>query len=231
MNDISVILTVWKRDNLKEQLDAILNQTANINEIYVYQNESWVDISELKSKYNFTHIHSDKNFKFHGRFVLPLLFDTKYTAIFDDDTIPAKNWLSHCKELCDEKNCIVGSNYRNYNGNSGGLCDGKFNNKPVMGDIVGHCWFFKTKWIHHMWRNEAYTFENGEDIHFCASCKIYGGIDSYLPTQTKEEKHNWGDTNPVLGTDEHSTWKTHTHNSIRTELYHHWQKKGWICNQ
>lgn len=231
MSDISVILTVWKRDNLEKQLEAIKNQTENVVDVYVYQNESWIDVSKLKSKYNFTHIHSDKNFKFHGRFTIPLLLDTKYTAIFDDDTIPANNWLTHCKKLCDSRNCIVGANYRNYNGNGGGLCDGKYNNEPIKGDIVGHCWFFKTEWIHYMWREKAYTFENGEDLHFCASCKIHGDIDSYLPTQTINERNNWGDTTPVLGSDEHSTWKTPTHNSIRKELYEYWQKKGWVCNK
>ena len=45
---ISVILTVWKRDNLEEQLQAIKNQTADVSDIYVYQNESHVDIEYLK---------------------------------------------------------------------------------------------------------------------------------------------------------------------------------------
>ena len=43
MNDkITVILTVWKRNNLEEQLKSILNQTADLADIYVYQNESHV---------------------------------------------------------------------------------------------------------------------------------------------------------------------------------------------
>ena len=71
---INVILTVWKRNNLEEQLEMISKQTADISDVYVYQNESHFDISHLKSKYNFKHVHSkDMNFKFHGRFTLPLL--------------------------------------------------------------------------------------------------------------------------------------------------------------
>ena len=233
MNDkINVILTVWKRHNLEEQLEAIFNQTADIDTVYVYQNESHVDITHLKSKYDFQHVHMrDTNFKFHGRFTLPLLFETKYTAIFDDDTIPNKGWLQHCKNLCDEKNCIVGANCRNYNGKgSCGLCDGILNTEPVKCDIVGHCWFFKTEWIHHMWREQAFTFENGEDIHFCAACQIYGGIDSYLPSQTQTDVDNWGDTKPMLGTDEIATWRKPEHNSTRDQLYRHWISKGWKTN-
>ena len=64
MSDISVILTVWNRNNLATQLEYITNQTADISDIYVYQNESHVDITSLKDKYNFKHIHSkDVNFK------------------------------------------------------------------------------------------------------------------------------------------------------------------------
>ena len=232
MGDINVILTVWKRDNLEEQLHAISSQTANVGDVYVYQNESHVDISKLKTKYKFKHVHSeDMNFKFHGRFTLPLLFDSEYTAIFDDDTIPANNWLSHCKELCDEKNCIVGANCRNHNGFGCGLCDGMFNDNPIKCDIVGHCWFFKTTWINYMWRESAPTFDNGEDIHFCASCQIHGNIETYLPTQTINEKHNWGDINPTLGVDQHATWNTPTHNDIRSFLYDYWKERGWKCKR
>ena len=225
---INVILTVWKRNNLEEQLEAIQNQTVDVDQIYVYQNESHIDITSLKEKYNFKHVHSkDMNFKFHGRFTLPLLFDTEFTAIFDDDTIPNSGWLEHCRKLCLQKNCIVGANCRNYNGFGSGLCDGKLNDTPIKCDIVGHCWFFRTEWIHYMWKEHPPTYENGEDIHFCASCKIHGGIDSYLPTQTIEHQENWGDTKPILGADENATWKKSEHNSLRKELYEYWIGKGW----
>ena len=95
MNDnINVILTVWKRDNLKVQLDAIQNQTANINEIYVYQNESHVDINYLKKDYKFNHVHSvDVNFKFHGRFTLPLLFNSLFDPCMENAHYPVIFYL------------------------------------------------------------------------------------------------------------------------------------------
>ena len=227
MSDISVILTVWKRENLAKQLECIKNQTVDISDIYVYQNESHIDITYLKDKYNFKHIHSkDVNFKFHGRFTLPLLFSTTYTAIFDDDTMPNKGWLDHCKKLCEEKNCILGANCRRRTGFGAGLCDGKFNNDLVEGDIVGHSWFFKTSWIHYMWREPAPTFENGEDIHFCAACKIHGGIRSYLPPQSKNDPDSWGDAQYSLGNDEYATWKRKGHTSDRFAIYDYWIEKG-----
>ena len=226
MNDISVILTVWKRNNLEHQLKSIYNQTANVADVYVYQNESHVDISGLKEKYNFKHVHSkDTNFKFHGRFTLPLLFNTKYTAIFDDDTIPGPKWLEHCEELCEEKNCIVGANGRNYK-KKGYDCGGG-NNYAIKCDVVGHCWFFKTEWVHYMWRDKPPTYDNGEDIHLCATCKIHGNIDSYFPSQPNDRLEVWGDTEQYLGQDDHAQYKKLDHTDLRWSLYEYWIQKGW----
>ena len=222
---INVILTVWKRNNLEEQLEAISKQTADISEVYVYQNESHVDISHLKSKYNFNHVHSkDMNFKFHGRFTLPLLFTSEYTVIFDDDTIPNVGWLKHCLEVSKKRNCIVGGNGRNYSGIGDRDCCG--GHEDVAVDIVGHCWFFKTEWIHHMWRDPVVTFDNGEDIQLCASAKVYGDIDSYFPSQSSPEI--WGDIKQQqLGVDEHASFKRGGHTETRQKLYEHWMRKGW----
>ena len=227
MKDISVILTVWKRDNLERQLLSLAEQSdVNISEVYVYQNESHIDIEYLKDKFEFTHIHcKNKNFKFHGRFTLQLLFQTEFTAIFDDDTIPNPLWLSHCQKLCEQKNCIVGANCRNYR-RSGYDC-GCGNTEHVKCDIVGHCWFFKTKWSHYMWREKPPTYENGEDIHFCASCNIHGNIDTYFPSQPNDNPWVWGDTQQVLGCDEHATWKKTGHTDQRWGIYEYWIKKGW----
>ena len=227
MSDISVILTVWKRNNLATQLEYITNQTADISDIYVYQNESHVDITSLKDKYNFKHIHSkDVNFKFHGRFVLPLLFDTTYTAIFDDDTMPNKGWLDHCKKLCEEKNCIVGANCRTHDDSIELNC-GDGNTDPVECDIVGHCWFFKTKWIHYMWREKPISYDNGEDIHLCATCNIFGGIKTYFPAQPNDQPEVWGDAHQQFGMDEHASYKRNDHNKQRHDLYSYWIDKGW----
>lgn len=231
MNDISVILTVWKRRHLERQLKSIYNQTADISNIYVYQNESHVDISSLHEKYKFNHIHSkDVNFKFHGRFTLPLLFNTKYTAIFDDDTIPNKKWLEYCVSVCEEKNGIIGANGRNYSKNP--LCRGPGDNthEHTKCDIVGHCWFFKTDWIHYMWKENPPTYDNGEDIHFCAACKMHGNIDAYYPAQPNDNREIWGDTAGELHVDAVATCMTANHNSIRNDLYKYWIDKGWKVN-
>ena len=225
---ISVILTVWKRDNFLQQANAIKNQTAKVDRIVVYQNENHVDLEQYQDG-SWEHIRSSTNLKYHGRFTLPLLFTSEYTAIFDDDTIPAPKWLEHCITTSNDLNCIVGANGRNRSGRgSVGICDGRANEEPVRCDIVGHCWFFKTKWINYMWREPTVSFSTGEDIQFCASAKLYGNIDSFVPSQPIKQPEVWGDTNPLLGTDEHASWKLPHHNPDREKLYDHYSKLGWV---
>lgn len=48
------------------------------------------------------------NYKYHGRFALALLFDTEYTFILDDDTIPQPKWLEASVDLSRKRNAIVG---------------------------------------------------------------------------------------------------------------------------
>ena len=58
MDEISVIFTVWKRNNLEKQFIALEQQQGvSVKEVYVYQNESHVDLEPLKEQWQFTHIH------------------------------------------------------------------------------------------------------------------------------------------------------------------------------
>ena len=152
-DEITVILTVWKRNNLSQQISQLVNQTKKPYQIWIYQNESHLDLSipeQVKRQFNISVIQSrDINFKFHGRFVLPLLCDTEYVAIFDDDTIPGSKWLENCLDTSKRNNCIVGANGRTMK--SGfqdsdeqhmlALGDGKPIEKETQVDFVGHCWF------------------------------------------------------------------------------------------
>jgi hypothetical protein len=237
MNDITVILTVWKRNNLAEQLDRIVNQTKKADRIIIYQNENHLNIDfpeALKKEYNIQIIQSkDFNFKFHGRFTIPLLLDTEYCAIFDDDTMPNENWLQNCLETSKRLNCIVGANGRTVakEGYYIGTGDGNAVEQETKVDFVGHCWFFKTEWIRNMWRDKHFSYENGEDIHLAASCKVYQDIDCYVPRMPMKDQSLWGDTKPVLGTDEHASYKKNNHTETRNNIIKAWVEKGWKLTQ
>jgi len=238
-NEVTVILTVWKRNNLQKQLNYILNQTKTPSQILVYQNESHliVDIPlDVKKKYNISLIQSqDINFKFHGRFVLPLLVDTEYTAIFDDDTMPGPRWLENCLETSKRNNCIVGANGRTLKpdfeeltaATTYGFGDGASVEEELEVDFVGHCWFFKTEWCKNLWIDRPLSWDNGEDIHFAAACQIYNQIRCFVPKMPAQDKSVWGDLESQLGRDEHASWKRHDHEKLRSDIIRYWCKKGW----
>tara|TARA_Y100000385_G_scaffold224978_1_gene235305 strand:+ start:752 stop:1483 length:732 start_codon:yes stop_codon:yes gene_type:complete len=233
MSDIAVILTVWKRNNLSEQLQRIIRQTEKPSRIIIFQNENHltIDIPEdVKTKHNVQVIQSkDFNFKFHGRFTIPLILDSEYCAIFDDDTMPNKNWLKNCLETSKRLNCIVGANGRNLSKEGRYLCfgDGAAVEQETKVDFVGHCWFFKTEWIRNMWRDKHFSYENGEDIHLAASCKVHQNIDCYVPRMPTKDESCWGDTQGWLGMDEHASYKKNEHQETRHSIITSWVKKGW----
>lgn len=226
--DTTCILTVYKRPYTEEQIQCILKQTVPSN-LIIWQNGDFIDISPLKDKYNFIHVHSNHNYKFHGRFTIPLLLNTKYVCIFDDDTMPKSKWLEKCRRSCEEKNAIIGRNGRNIRTLSrqeGPVPKGA----DLKVDFVGHSWFFKREWIHHMWKEQASTFENGEDIHFCASAKINGDIDSYIAgSNDPEEQAVQNGKDGSYGNDEfaHYIKNKKNHTPIRRQVWTHWLKKGW----
>lgn len=58
-------------------------------------------------------VQFEGNTRFHGRFMLPLMFVTEYTVIWDDDVMCGPDWLSNCRRA-SKKFCgaLVGGNGR-----------------------------------------------------------------------------------------------------------------------
>ena len=189
---ITVILTVYQRNYLYEQLIAACTQTLVPYEIIVFQNEQRRDImsivAQIKLQFKSIIINvitTTKNLKFHGRFLLPFVIETDYTSIWDDDIIPGPRWLERAVNTSRVLNdSLVGANGRNVHRIShfdtiqksvGDSC-------PVAEtqvDFVGHSWTFPTDMIRILWEFEWLTFETGEDMQFAFALQKYG-IKSYV---------------------------------------------------
>lgn len=228
MKEILVILTAYKRNYFKEQIEAIKSQkNVIIKDIVLWQNESHLDLDYLR-EYGVKIIKSDINFKYHGRFMIPLLYDkVEYTAIFDDDTIPTCGWLENAIRCVDKYNCIAGQNGRTYNWLTkrfvGGGDDGRLN-EDTMYDLVGHCWVFKTEMIRTLWAQKQVSYETGEDMQFCLSAKYHLNVDSYCVQQLP---HNSGQTKWKYGDDNLASFKAmgENHHLLRSEIFEHWANK------
>lgn len=235
---ILVVLTQWKRNNLDRQLESIYNQTLKPDYIVVFQNESHIDITELKQKYSFVHIHNTNyNTKFFGRFAACFSFPVDICLVIDDDLVPGRQCIETFVTECLRLNGIMGGNGRigTLNPNSNTLYhppDCKFTSKPILVDFVGHIWCFKKEWLHYMFTNPPYTYDTGEDMHFCFSAKILGSIHSYVCKQANI--HEAADiTYNALATDEHSSYKT-TSPTLRTDVERSFVEKydfKFIANQ
>lgn len=193
---ITVILNLYKRpDYLMEQLDSILEQSVKPTEVWLWINPS----AENKKFNNFSKfdrvVKSFYNFKYHGRFALGLLADTEYVAVFDDDTIPGKDWFSNCLEVMEKTpgilggaGCILQSPYYVHHTRVGWPSQNK---EVIEVDLVGHAWFFKREHLNYMWYEVPYSFENCEDMHFSFMAKKHGGVKTLVPPHPPGEFSKW----------------------------------------
>ena len=87
MEGITVILNGFKRPQfLKEQIEAINNQTIKPVEIMLWQNNIEGFDSELTN--SITTASCNKNLGVWARFAFALNAKTEYICVLDDDTIP-----------------------------------------------------------------------------------------------------------------------------------------------
>lgn len=227
MTKIILILTQYKRNYLKQQLDSIKNQTLKPDYLIVFQNENHVDINPLKEKYKFIHVKSDYNTKYFGRFAICFTYEVDICIIMDDDIIPGKNCIKHYVEECKRLNAIVGGNGRKGYTNKSKLYmppECGIRTKSILMDFVGHIWCFKKEWLYYMFGMKPYTYNTGEDMHLCFTSKLLGGIKTYCCSQpTKDD--NCDIKNNVLASDEHASWRT-TNIELRIDIEKYFIKKG-----
>ena len=237
--DITVILNCYRRPyNLKMQVEAIRSQSVKPRQIWL-----WINYHEDNKDFDPTTLGVDRvfkndyNWKFYGRFAASLLADTKYVALYDDDTIPGKNWHKNCLETMKTHEGILGSagiilkskQYVNHD-----RCGWPTNNEDITEvDLVGHSWFFKREWLRYLWQEKPVTWDNGEDIQFGFMAKIHGNIPTYCPPHPKDDKSLHGSIlGNELGIDNKatSTNSAVSHQqffSERDQCVQEGLKKGW----
>lgn len=198
---VTVILNGYKRPQfLKEQVDAVNNQTVKPTEIMLWQNLT--DGFDKSLTNTLTTASSNKNFGVWARFAYALNAKTEYICILDDDTIPGDMWIENCLETMKTHEGLLGTvgliykNPDSYFPNTRyGWAD--INNSEVMRvDIVGHAWFFKREWLTAFWRELPPPDLNivGEDMHFSYTLQKYFGLNTYVPPHPKDNKRLWGST-------------------------------------
>ena len=215
MDNITAILTCYRRpQNLEFQVAALLSQSCPPSEIWVWKNahEDNEAFDATKIEGISVVVDSSRNFKYHSRFALGLLTDSKYVAFFDDDTIPGAGWFENCLETMDTHEGILGGagvilKSRTYD-KPGYNCPHNRMGWPTKNDqveevdLVGHAWCMKREHLNYLWREIPYTLENCEDMQLSYMAQKYGNLKTYCPPHPKAEGRLWSSISPLeLGDD------------------------------
>lgn len=230
---ITTIVQIYKRpEYLKEQLEAIQNQTVKSDKIIVVHNEGNID-KKFELPENVQYIYANPNLKFHLRFAAGLLADTEYVSFLDDDTIPQPGWYQNCIDTIKKHDCLCVTNGRIYipPNQWSGPGWGTPNNEEVLVDFGGHSWFLKQENLKCMWYDKIHEYKNGEDIMLSANLQIYGKIPTYVPPHPPDNMSIWGshpDKAKKYGSDDVAHWITQpTHFDERFALIEKYRAIGW----
>jgi hypothetical protein len=247
--DVTVILNVWKRAYLDEQLTALLNQSVLPAEIWIIHYENHVSIDDFIEKHRNTFnsiyiIDADLNLKYFGRFSIATNVSTTYTWILDDDIIPGTNWLEKCVTKCSAANSIISCTGRiippnnfmpelNWFKSYKGIFYGDFRTgeknylaEDTLVDYACNSYFYKTEWIKTFWSIWPVTLLSGEDIHLSATLKNLLNVTTVVLKQ--EGFDDCGNIKRIYGADNHASWRKWNFVSIRKKvLKYHITEKNW----
>lgn len=234
---ISVILNVYKRPHtLEKQIEAVMNQSVKIEpeNIHVWYNSSGVQQYLPKNKAIKTYI-CNWNTKFFGRFTIPMLLQTPYVAMFDDDIYPQPNWFQNCINSMNKQEGIYGGSGvilhgRKYRPSSKVGWNGAHSKGIERVDLVGHAWFFKQEWGKYLWYEKPASWHNGEDIMFSYLAQKYGGINTFVPPHPENNKTLWSSSYEFAmqhGNDNVASFKQRPHYGDRDVICEHAIKNGW----
>jgi hypothetical protein len=225
--DVTLILNVWKRNYLDDQLESIAKQTCLPKHIWIIRYEHHTDMRSILNKYkncfpSINCIESEKNLKYFARFSFASFAETKYTWVLDDDVIPSPPWMEIAINKCNEHNALICCTGRIippddfepekpkltpddfFYGDEPATWPYNTCAKDTVVDFGCNSYFFRSEWIKYFWMIWPRTFKSGEDIHFAATLKILAGINTIVPEQ--QTLRDTGNMRKSYGADEHSSW-------------------------
>ena len=221
---------------MPQQVAALRRQTAPPTQIWIWCNnsgEAMPDFSDIADRV----VISNFNWKFFGRFALANLATTTYVALFDDDILPQPMWFENCL-------CTIRNGHDGILGGSGVLlpASGGYSAKEKIGwngehlktvktvDLAGHAWFAHKAHYRHLWREEPYSWDNGEDIHLSCMALRYGNVKTYVPPHPPDDMRQWScdpEFGKIAGGGSAATYKRGDHMPIRDGAVHHYRDGGW----
>ena len=203
MSDVTYVLNTWQRPHvIKQQIDAVSNQSIKPNELMIWQNKP----NDLKESFYLQDptasvkiSHNNFNYGVWARFAFALNAKSEYICMLDDDTIPGNKWSENCINCIEnEQNGLYLTNGITFNdlGYKSYKNDGLHNpnNETKRVDTGGHAWFFHRELLSAFWRETGPPLNHicGEDVHFSYSIQKYLGLNTYVPPHPTDDLEMWG---------------------------------------
>ena len=233
--DLVIVLTVWKRNNLNEQLKQIKRQSILKNKktnIIVFQNYYHINVDKIIEKWKkpgrfseqvmITFIKSPLETGYFGRFISPLISPVTNNAYFivcDDDVIWGDRYFENMIRVVNEgflatrNGRLINKEYKEILPNhkifikKNQVCF----NEDIEYDFGGHIWAGRISWLRKAWKHIPISLENLEDLWLCATLKTYYNISTKTPKCPCPEDHP---INPELCAASHKSAQFHINSQI-----------------
>ena len=203
--DLIVVLTVWKRNNLENQLIQVKRQSIIKNmkvNLIVFQNSNHVDIRGIIDKWKknkmmpeniiITHIQSPIETGYYGRFLIPLTSQITNNASFiicDDDVVWGDRYFENMLRVVGE-GYLATRNGRIIDPISYESVSKAYDaikkyqicfDEDIEHDFGGHLWAGKIDWLRKAWTHIPISLENCEDFWISAVLKSFYNISTKTP--------------------------------------------------
>jgi hypothetical protein len=214
-DSIDVVLTVYRRPNLRFQLEMVVNQTLLPQNILIYQSEHYFQVQPILQDFhkqfpNFrvpihlVHAPIDSA-GYHGRFYSAyILSKARYISVWDDDLTVGAGWLKRVKQFLHSQNdtMIVSSGGRLVDS----ILDPSTETKQNYGtlqkrkgevDFCVHNYNLRRELLRYWLGSPVYTYYTGEDMQLAFSLQKYG-IRAYK-LGGRPNKNDYADGSVGLG--------------------------------
>ena len=243
--DVDVVLTCYKRPQiLRQQLDAIKNQTLKPRRIFLYQDgiDGYYKV-ELNNKilnefdaYKIAETNGGvwKRFEFAKE-----IAKSPYVCIFDDDMIPGARWLENCHMNSLQNRGVYGTNGvlmtqpEEYPRKFLNVGWHRPNSKTCAVDFVGHSWFFEREFLNGLFsKSWSKKYKRcGEDmtLSFTAAKRGFG---TYVPQHPVKILSLWGSLPEFgwnYGDDEIAIHKNSDNVRTMINVLEEIRASGWKC--
>lgn len=247
---ISVVLNLYKRpENLQLQIEALKNQSLKPHEILLFQ-DGTSDGSNIEAPKEVlkdikVFEKSPINVGVWGRFRFAMHnTSAQLVCVFDDDTIPGKDWLANCYNEFMQQEGLYGTigilvlndkcDYPNKK-DKGFIrigWDGNLSQRVEV-DFVGHSWFFKKEWLQYLFEAPQQVQDMkyvGEDMSFSYELQKHG-IKTFVPPHPKGKNNFYGSSPDLayrLGATKNTAVSLNNQNiKLMNEAFLFLKNSGW----